>query len=290
MIAVKLIGGLGNQMFQYATARSLADRYDVVLKLDLSGFEQYTLRHYELGGFNIRAEIADRHDMEFFKVNTKYRSVLQRIKGHIPFSAPGMFFREASFNFDERFLSVKPPVYLDGYWQTERYFVHNAEALRHDFTSCQQLDGRNREMLAQIKAMNAVSLHVRRGDYVNDPQTNDFHGTCSLEYYHAAVDYIAERVKDQHILVFSDDHEWAKKNLDFKYQSTFVNINSKDQGILDMMLMCHCKHNIIANSSFSWWGAWLNQSPDKIVVAPRSWFKSVSHDIRDLLPLAWIKI
>jgi hypothetical protein len=120
MIIVKLLGGLGNQMFQYATARSLADRCGVVLKLDLSGYEEYTLRHYELGGFNIRAEIADRRDMEFFKVNTKYHSILQHIKRHPPFSAPGMFFREAAFVFDERLLSVKPPVYLDGYWQTER--------------------------------------------------------------------------------------------------------------------------------------------------------------------------
>lgn len=290
MIVVKLIGGLGNQMFQYATARSLADRYDVVLKLDLSGFEQYTLRHYELGGFNIRAEIADRSDMDFFRVNTQQRSVLQRIKSHLPIPAPGMVFREADFVFDERLLNIRPPVYLDGYWQTERYFVHNSEALRRDFTLCAQFDDKNREMLAQIKSSNAISLHVRRGDYVSDPRTNNFHGTCSLEYYDTAIHFIAERVKDPYIVVFSDDHEWAKNNLDFKYPSIFVNINSGNQGILDMTLMRHCKHHIIANSSFSWWGAWLNPLPDKIVIAPKSWFRNASHDIRDLLLPMWITL
>jgi hypothetical protein len=290
MIVVKLIGGLGNQMFQYAIARSLADRYNVVLKLDLSGYEQYALRHYELGGFNIRAEIADRPDMDFFKVNTQQRSVLQRIKTYLPFSRRGSVFREAAFVFDERVLSIKPPVYLDGYWQTERYFIHNSEALRRDFTLRQRLDERNGEMLAQIKETNAVSLHIRRGDYLSDSRTNDFHGVCSLEYYHAAIHIIAKRVENPHIFIFTDDHEWAKNNLDFKYPSTLVDVNSGDQGILDMMLMCHCKHHIIANSSFSWWGAWLNPSPEKIVIAPKSWFRNAPHDTSDLLPKAWITL
>lgn len=290
MIVVRLIGGLGNQMFQYAIARSLADRYNVVLKLDLSGYEQYTLRHYELGGFNIRAEIADRPDIDYFKVNIQQCSVLQRIKSCLPFSAPGMVFRETAFVFDERLLSLKPPVYLDGYWQTERYFIHNSEALRRDFTSHQQLDGKNGKMLSQIKATNAVSLHIRRGDYISDSKTNNFHGVCSLEYYHAAVHIIAERVENPHIFIFSDDHEWAMNNLDFKYPSTLVDINSGDQGILDMVLMCQCEHHIIANSSFSWWGAWLNPSPEKIVIAPKSWFRNAPHDTSDLLPKAWITL
>jgi hypothetical protein len=290
MIIVKLIGGLGNQMFQYATARSLADRHGVALKLDISGFEQYTLRHYELDSFNIRAEIANKYDMDAFKVNMKQSPTLQCLKRFFPWFTPGIVFRETMFCYDEHLLSIKPPVYLDGYWQTERYFYHNSEALRRDFALREQSDEKNAEMLTRIEAMNAVSLHVRRGDYVNNPRTNDFHGTCALEYYHDAVSIITERVEYPHIYIFSDDREWVKNHLVLKCPSTFVDINSEKQGVLDMMLMYHCKHHIIANSSFSWWGAWLNPSPDKIVVAPKSWFRTAEHDVRDLVPPAWIRL
>ncbi len=277
-------------MFQYATARSLADRYNELLKLDISGFKDYTLRHYELGDFNIRAEIADKKDLDFFMISTKRQSLWQRIQKRVPFFTSKMVFREASFTYDDRFCSLRAPVYLDGYWQTERYFAFNSEAIRQDFMPHIQLDERNREILSQIEIQNAVSLHVRRGDYVSDPRTNDFHGVCSLEYYHAAVRYIAKRVKQPHIFVFSDDYSWARNNLDLQYPSTFLNANSNDRGIFDMILMRHCQHHIIANSSFSWWGAWLNPSPDKIVITPKSWFNKAQRDTRDLIPQTWITL
>ncbi|MCX5804262.1 MAG: alpha-1,2-fucosyltransferase [Proteobacteria bacterium] len=288
MIIVKLIGGLGNQMFQYAMARSLADHYDVSLKLDIADFEHYTLRRYELVDFNIRAEVASKQDINTFNISTKRNSLSQRIKRHFVPLVSKTVFRETSFAYNERVLSVMPPVYLDGYWQTERYFSHNSVAIRRDFTLHEQLDVKNVEMQAQIEAVNAVSLHVRRGDYVNDPHTNYSHGVCSLDYYHDAVKYIVERVAQLHLFVFSDDHEWAQGNLNFQYPATFVNHNSNKRGIFDMLLMQHCQHHIIANSSFSWWGAWLNPSPHKIVVAPRRWFNKASHDTRDLIPPTWI--
>jgi len=290
MIVVRLFGGLGNQMFQYAMARSLADRYDVPLKLDVSGFVNYTLRQYELGDFNIRAGIADGNDLDVFRLSANQLSFWTCMKNHIPLLAPRRVFREFSFLYDERVHTINPPVYLDGYWQSERYFAHNSEALRRDFTLRDPLDTDNMELLKKIETTNALSLHVRRGDYMSDQGTNEVHGVCPREYYQTAVEHIAGRVKYPHIFVFSDDSEWAEDNLNLGYPVTFVNVNSKGRGVFDMTLMRNCQHHIIANSSFSWWGAWLNPSVNKIVVAPQAWFNKASHDTSDLIPLAWVRL
>lgn len=288
MIVVKLIGGLGNQMFQYAMARSMADSHDTQLKLDISNFEHYTLRRYELGDFNIRAEIAGRDDMAFFRVSARYHSLCQRVKRRLFPVSPKLVFREKNFAYNEELTAIKPPVYLEGYWQSERYFLFNSSAIRKDFTLRSTLDGANRKMLAHIESVNAVSLHVRRGDYVNDPHTNKFHGVCSLDYYRAAIEYVVGRVEKPHFVVFSDDQDWVGRNLAFEYPATFVTLNSKDRGVFDMALMQRCRHHIIANSSFSWWGAWLNPSAGKLVIAPKRWFNNPSNDTRDLIPPSWI--
>jgi hypothetical protein len=145
-------------------------------------------------------------------------------------------------------------------------------------------------VLGSIKQTTSVSLHVRRGDYVTNTTTAQFHGTCSLAYYHAAVDYIAAQVSDPHFFVFSDDLDWVAKNLPILHLTTLVDVNGPDRGVADMSLMTACQHHIIANSSFSWWGAWLNPSTRKIVVAPKRWFNQVGHDTRDLLPESWVKL
>lgn len=282
-----MIGGIGNQMFQYAMARSLADHHNDELKLDLSDFEHYTLRRYELQDFNIRAGIADREDLDSLKGRREPCSLWQRIKRRIlPDSA--LVFRERSFAYNRDIDQVKPPVYLDGYWQSERYFVSNATAIRKDFTLNAPLDTPNTEMLAFIDSVNAVSLHVRRGDYVEDPNTNRVHGVCPIDFYSNAVRYISDRVGQIHLFVFSDDHEWVRHNLAFDYPSTFVTLNSSTRGVCDMMLMRQCKHHIVANSSFSWWGAWLNPAEGKIVIAPLKWFSDESKDTRDLTPAGWV--
>jgi len=290
MIIVKLLGGLGNQMFQYAMGRSLADRYNVSLKLDVAAFEHYRLRRYELDDFNIRAEIASENDIASLRVSTKHHTLWHRVKKRLLPSSSKMVFAESSFAYDERFEGVMPPAYLEGYWQTERYFVNDAGAIRNDFTLREPLDAANTAMLEQIQTVNAVSLHVRRGDYVNDRNTSRHHGICSLEYYAAAVGYITDHVENPHIFIFSDDQEWAEENLNFRCHTKFAALNSNNRGVFDMVLMQHCRHHIIANSSFSWWGAWLNPSPHKIVIAPRIWFQKASQDTRDLIPPTWIKL
>jgi len=289
MIIVRMIGGLGNQMFQYAMARSLADHHNANLKLDLSDFEHYTLRRYELQDFNVRAEIAGREDLDSLKVRLRSYTLWQRMKRRILPDSP-MVFRERSFAYNKEVHRIRPPVYLDGYWQSERYFASNIAVIRKDFTLNVPLDPSNTEMMAFIGSVNAVSLHVRRGDYIEDPNTNRFHGVCPIGYYNDAVTYISCRVGQIHLFVFSDDYEWASHNLIFDHPTTFVTLNSNTRGIFDMMLMRQCKHHVVANSSFSWWGAWLNPSESKIVVAPQKWFRDGSQDTCDLVPARWVLI
>ena len=133
-------------------------------------------------------------------------------------------------------------------------------------------------------------MHIRRGDYVSNPTTNKLHGTCSLEYYHNAVDIIAAKVSNPHFFIFSDDHEWARNNFKIDYPLTFVAHNNAGKNYEDMRLMSLCKHHIIANSSFSWWGAWLGSNPKKIVCAPRGWFKDKSLNTNDIIPSDWSRI
>lgn len=178
----------------------------------------------------------------------------------------------------------------DGYWQSERYFVDAADIIRAEFKPRLALEPENAATAAAIDGVTAVSVHVRRGDYVTDKVTNAYHGVCSLDYYRAAIARIAERVASPHLFVFSDDHAWVQENLRSNYPTTYVTANSPDRGYRDMQLMSRCRHHIIANSSFSWWGAWLNPRPDKVVVAPARWFIDKSNDTRDLLPGEWLRV
>ncbi len=291
MVIVRLMGGLGNQMFQYAAARSLADRHRVELKLDIFDFEYHRLRRYELGNFQIRAEFASRDDVRSLGIDIKRLSLYGRLKRRfLPILSKSVF-REETMAYDPKIESITLPVYLDGYWQSEQYFVFNKDAIQNDFRLVNQLDELNGEILAQIKATNAVSLHVRRSDYVSDSKTRKVLNLCSLDYYRSAVNYISESVREPHFFVFSDDHSWVQENLGFVVPRTFVTVNSSQNGVFDMMLMQNCKYHIIANSSFSWWGAWLNSAPDKIVIAPKKWFANdMQLHANDLIPSSWIKL
>lgn len=292
MILVKLIGGLGNQMFQYATGRALAQRCGVPLLLDASGFAHYDLRRYELDELSIQARPASEDELARAGVVASAPTLVNRVKRALGIQRPTNVLREASFTYDARVEAAQAPVYLDGYWQSERYFVGIADLLRKEFTLKAPADDANAEMANQIAAAGtkAVSLHIRRGDYVNNPHTAQYHGVCSLDYYRAAVDHVAARVTDPHFFVFSDDHAWVSQNFKLPYAATLVNVNGADRGVWDMALMKACRHHIIANSSFSWWGAWLNPAADKIVVAPERWFAGATHDTSDLIPSTWTRL
>jgi hypothetical protein len=263
-VITKLNGGLGNQLFQYAAGRSLADRLNVPLKIDLSTFENYKLRGFELNKFNIEAEIAKPADTSGINLHpskfNKYRSRLAINFGYTLSSYP---FKEKSYRY-----------------------AH----LRREINFKHSFDDNSEQILKEISQHHAVSLHIRRGDYVTNPSAAAVHGVCSLEYYDAAIRLIATRISQPFFFVFSDDPQWAKENLKMNHPVHFVEANGPDRGVEDMWLMKSCNHHIIANSSFSWWAAWLNNKPDKIVVAPKIWFRDPTINTRDLIPKQWIRL
>jgi hypothetical protein len=290
MVITNLIGGLGNQMFQYAAGRALSLERNVSLRLDISGFENYGLHQgFELQRvFNCPAEIASEADVRGI-LGWQYSSSIRQL-----LSRPSMAaFRreelvvESHFHYWQEIKNVPNDCYLTGYWQSEKYFLEVTTQMRGDFSFRLPLENQNAELAKQINQVNAVSLHVRRGDYAHNPKTTETHGLCSLDYYQAAIQYVSERVTPPHFFVFSDDISWVKSNLKIDFPCEYVDHNHRAESYNDMLLMSMCQHHIIANSSFSWWGAWLNPSGEKIVVAPKHWFANQT-DIQDLLPQGWV--
>lgn len=283
MIITRLIGGLGNQLFQYAIGRALAIRNNDVLKLDVSGFETYKLHAYSLGAFNIveNFSVPEETDL-FFPRNVFARLKMKRGNYRV--------LVDQKKGADTSILDKNGHLYLDGSWQSEKYFKDIRETILQEFAVRADITEDNRFVADQMATVNAVSLHVRRGDYVSDHKTNQFHGTCDLVYYQRAIEHIAERVDVPHFFVFSDDPQWTRENLKIPFLKTFVTHNDAKTNYEDLRLMSFCKHSIIANSTFSWWGAWLNRNPFKIVIAPRKWFNSNTLDTKDLIPSAWVQL
>jgi len=191
--------------------------------------------------------------------------------------------------YDPNILNTPMNVYVDGYWQSEKYFSDVEDIIRREFRFRNEPDDRNRNMAKEISNMESVSVHVRRADYLSDPKNRIF-ATCSLEYYNTCAAMITEKVPDAQFYIFSDDSNWVKENLHLDFPATFVTHNDAARAHEDLRLITLCKHHIIANSSFSWWGAWLSANTEKIVLAPRNWFTDPSFDSRDLIPSAWIKV
>jgi hypothetical protein len=287
-VIVRLNGGLGNQLFQYATGRAFALRHGVELLFDLSEYSADDKRHYELGVYPVEARIATPADLSAFESREPPRGFMGRLKEKL-LPSPHIY-REPHYHYDAQLTEQNPPIYLQGYWQSYRYFSDAAGQLSRELTPRDPLEPANAQVAAVIDVVTAVSLHVRRGDYVTEAHTNAYHGVCSLDYYREAISLIANRVPDAHLFVFSDDHDWTRENLAPGLPTTYVDANPPDRGFRDMQLMMRCRHHIIANSSFSWWGAWLNPAPDKIVVAPTRWFAASENNPKDLVPTGWVRL
>ncbi len=295
MVIVRLTGGIGNQMFQYAAARRISLINGSQILLDLSWFQEegwWTKRKYELDSFCIKGKAASKDQIEALK--SKRQNILLR---HLPFFLRKIFFHynqshivEKKYNFDPDIMKLRGNVYLDGYWQSEKYFKDIESSIRLEFSFRKDVLESNKKFIDYIHSCHSVSIHIRRGDYVTLPEANVFHGICSKDYYQRAVRHISRKVANPVFFVFSDDIIWAKQNMDLGFETCFIDQNGPDSGDEDMRLMSACCHHIIANSSFSWWGAWLNPSPDKIVIAPESWFKKAPHNTLDLIPDTWIKL
>ncbi|QWE02827.1 alpha-1,2-fucosyltransferase [Polynucleobacter sp. JS-JIR-II-b4] len=288
MIITKLNGGLGNQLFQYAAGRSLADHHNTELILDLEWFKNApvgnTRRKFELGKYPIIARVASPKEVAAF---TFYHG---RVLRRIPF-LPRLwkYQREKHFQYDPCFFNFANNCYLDGYWQSHLYFDDIGGSLRAQLQPNIEPGPANQKLLDEIAIENSVAVHIRRGDYLTNPSASSHHGVCSLDYYQQAVEQITSKVANPHFYVFSDDLAWARENLIFHFPVTFVGHNLAEQSFQDLHLMSHCKHQIIANSSFSWWGAWLNSNPEKIVIHPKRWFL-VNKDTSTLFPSTWLGI
>lgn len=282
-------GGLGNQMFQYAYGRALSKRCGGELLLDLSWFdESYTTvtnRPLGLDLFNFDYKVASEEDILNIKGRGKRKKGLKKL---LSFDNSN-FIKENHYHFDESLLNVKKDSYFSGYFQSEKYFSDFEELIKSDFAFKDELNDDYKKLSQLMDNENSVGIHIRRGDYVNDKNTSIHHGVCSVEYYKEALKIISEKVKDPVFYFFSDDLDWVKDNLNIDGDVVYVESSlAKDHE--DMQLMTMCKHFIIANSSFSWWGAWLSVDKDKTVIAPLKWFNDGSKNTKDLIPQGWTRI
>ena len=292
MVVTRLIGGLGNQMFQYAAARAIAYRTGSELLLDVSAYDNFRLFPFSLRHLNIRADVASADDV--YRIRRAHsRSPLARLSRRFPSLRPfcrNIVATERHFHFDPAIVRLRGNVYLDGYWQSEKYFQDIADTIRAELTVSTPPDRFNETMAERIRGAESVSLHIRRGDYVSNPDANAFHGSCDLAYYKAAVANIADGGVRPEIFVFSDDPAWARENLELAHPTTYVVQEDPSRSFDDMRLMSFCSHHIIANSTFSWWGAWLGTNPYKRVIAPRQWFQGSDWNTDDLIPSSWTRI
>jgi hypothetical protein len=281
-IYLRLMGGLGNQLFQYAAGRSLADKWNVELVID----DRYVRRksHHTglaLDAFNIRARLMGNSERQgFSEVKIRLARWFKKVIRPL-----GKVFWETQYNFDPSMDTTPVGQLMIGFWQSEKY-MYDRHQLRLDFELKAPLTEPAQKLSEVIDAVESVALHVRRGDYLKDQKTNARHGLCSQSYYQSAIDLVLAEKPKAEFFVFSDDPKWVETHLQLPLQCTYVsasNIAAQE----DLVLISGCKHQIIANSTFSWWGAWLNNNCDKIVVCPTPWFDDSTIASQDLLPANW---
>ncbi len=284
MIIVKLQGGLGNQLFQYATGLAISLRSGMVLKIDLEWYKRNTDRKFLIDRFNTVSDFASALEIQQAKgvSDTWFIKFLRKLGIQ---KSPIL---EESDSYRLRSLKPGQPVYMRGYWQSPAYFEEYANEIMTQF-SLKQWTPPVLELKILIESAQSVGVHIRRGDYVSNPASAAFHGVLEWTYYEKALALLKERYGDFICFVFSDDHVYAKQKFE-AYSNTYFISGLNDEE--ELILLSRCKHQIIANSTFSWWAAWLNPNPDKVVIAPRLWFAdAVKNTTTDhLLPATWIRL
>jgi hypothetical protein len=265
MIIIKIKGGLGNQLFEYAFARSLVKKHGSEIIFDLSYYRQQNFRKFNLDKFNINDfKVLSFKDSFYLKLQKRFPKIFKKFN----------ILNESCGQTDySNCLNVKLPCYLNGYWQQSILFEDIKSILRKEFTLKEKLFVKNQKFLNQIQNTNSVAVHVRRDDYVSIPQ-NDPYNVCDLNYYNNALGVINKKVCNPVFFIFSDDIEWCKKNIKTETQTFFVQGN-EDKPYIDLYLYSKCKHAITANSTFSWWATWLNKNKDKVVITPYYYRKNV---------------
>lgn len=305
MIITKLKGGLGNQMFQYAMGLAVASKNNEELKLDATGYDDIryinadTPRQYRLFPFNISGSVSAPEEVSklrnpFGIFSKALRFFKQRILKKYYIDYNPSFFK-------------KNHKYIEGYFQSEKNFLEVKDKIIKEFTLKKEFESEEflmeknkilgvkndedvrRQQSEDSNEMKSVSVHIRRGDYINDEKTKNFHGICFKEYYEKAMEIIKSKIDLPIFYFFSDDIEWVKKEYGMKENFVFVS-NGKLQDYEELILMSSCTHNIIANSSFSWWGAWLNQNKNKIVIAPKKWVNIEPNPQPNIIPEGWVVV
>ena len=297
MIKMFAFGGLGNQMFQYAAASVVADRLNTGLCIDTSLLTTHTRnttpRGYELTCFVLseNREKVRSSKWRGFLFLKAYPQIKNSFWGKFLAQTYALFEDKEAYNFDSGIMLLQNNALLWGYFQTEKYFSSHENRIREVFRFKRPLSGKNRELAEKIQSCPSVSIHIRRGDYITNKNCSDTFRLLPPDYYKKAIERMEKRVENPVFFVFSDEPERAKTEIDLP-QAVYIDWNQGSDSYIDMQLMTYCRHNIIANSSFSWWGAWLNNHADKIVIAPAVWLKDekANAGINDLLPEKWMQL
>ena len=280
-------------MFQYAIARALSEHYQSPIVLDRSWFDvpqnETTPRPYQLDLLQIQNVASN--SLSFPKKPNRLMRVLQNI---LPLRSI-VYYQQNAFEYDPSLFQIKEisqkDLFLFGYWQAYPYLERIRPILQTEFKTKRPISDHYQPYLKQIRSSDSVMMHIRRGDYVNSPSAAKFHGVLPLSYYQQAIELLLPKKPDAHFFIFSDDLPWAKEALPQDLNITFVeNALQPDDASQELQLMTECQHHIIANSSLSWWGAWLKQDCSGLIYAPNRWISDSSLDLSHLLPANWHRI
>lgn len=302
MLIARITGGIGNQLFQYAFVRSLSIKLNQKFKLDLSWYHDYhkfeksndpkaaTKRDFLLNYFNIKSPVT----------NKVYLNLIKRLEIR---SKNSIFFKflldgplnNFSFekidhnNFSLEVIKESPRVYLTGYWQNNDIIEEYKKRISNDLILKHPLSANNKSYLKSINSISSVAIHFRRGDFISKPKPRELHAPCSSNYYQNGIKQIQKIINNAHFFIFSDDIKWIKNNYNFSTNTTFIDNAGPDYEHL--FLMSQCKHQITANSTFSWWAAWLNPNSGKIIITPKYWYNDqYLNNTLTRIPKEWIKL
>lgn len=283
MITVKLWGGLGNQLFQYAFgqyASKILKTKVVFHPQTIYDSEKFTNRNYELGYFQLPITL---HNTQTPQNNSSlfYRLKRKAVQ-QLPILSKKMYIQKNIHSFKEKLFD---DFYYEGYWQNLNYINNVEPQLRKEIKPQKIFFEKHQNLLSKIAEQTSASIHIRRDDYINIKANTKIYHVCEMDYYNKAIDVLKKEKNVQQFYIFTQDLKWAKENFTGK-EFIFVEGNSP---IEDMFLMSKCKHNIIANSTFSWWGAWLNENENKIVIAPKKWYKKEMKE-EEMIPKDWRRI
>jgi hypothetical protein len=292
IVIVRLNGGLGNQMFQYVAGKYVAKKGGSIIKVDLT----------HLKNINAKKFAFRKYALDIFEVPILFATYKEILKFTIPRFKPRYLYFGLKHLYKDRVIEqkdirysnildkVSSDCYLVGSFQSEKFFRPIAHEVKEDFQIKKEILNQYSQIISEVSSVESVAVHIRRGDYVNNPKTREVHGSMPISYYIEAAKLIGTRVRNPHFYIFSDEPEWLSNNLDLKADFSTIPSRLDDHPNRDFVLMMHCKHHIITNSSYSWWAAWLGENFDKIVIAPKKWFAVSACDSSDIVPESWIRL